>query len=278
MKVEDIKTMTAEQKMQAQAEGFELPPNNLPATVAEPVRQERRARAVRSAAPAEFSSKVAKAVIAVSREIGRIQKDGRNEFQRYKYTKWEDINEVLSPLLADHGLIIIQNEVNRDILERSSEGCVLALTYSFTLVHESGEHWPPVEWTAIARLTDKKGTPDDKAAVKCHTQAEKGFCLKQFKIRTDDYVDGDAHETLSRQSPKAKEIYREMEEGLDACTSAVELGAWGEENKERIGRLADNWQKELRIRYADRLEEFKKGDVEWREEDVVDPKTGEVVA
>ncbi len=232
----------------------------------------------------DFSANVAKAVISVSREIGKIQKEGFNNFQRYKYTKWEDVNDKLSPLLVEHGLIIVQSEIARDILERSAEGCVLAITYHFTLVHESGDSWPAVEWTSIARLTDKKGTPDDKAASKCHTQAEKGFCVKQFKIRTDDYIDteyspagkvlveGDAHESLAKKD--ARDIYTKMQREVDACETAIELGTWGKENAERVQVLPRDWQTALRNRYGERLAEFKNNDIEWRDEDVVDPKTG----
>jgi len=255
----------------------EAPTAQLPA-VAEPARQERRPLMTpKTIAPAIYSGKIAKAVIAVSKEIGRIQKDGENAFQRYKYTRWEDINERLSPLLVEHGLILVQNELSRDVIERSAEGCVLAIVYQFILVSEDGDAWPPVEWTAIARLTDKKGTPDDKAAAKCHTQAEKQFCIKQFKIRTDTYEDGDASETMSRVNPRAKEVYREMEAQIDACKSAVELGAWGKDNKDRIQILHPQWQKELRVRYSERLSVFQQDNVEWTDEGVNDPKTGEVV-
>lgn len=268
--------MNVETQTKAPAIDAPLAPNNLPA-VAEPVKQERKPRLPRTVPiKTDFSANVAKAVIMVSREIGKIQKDGENTFQRYKYTKWEDINERLSPLLVDHGLVVVQSEISRDILERSSEGCVLAITYHFTLVHESGESWPPVEWTSIARLTDKKGTPDDKAASKCHTQAEKGFCLKQFKIRTDDYIEGDGHETLSRQNPKAKEIYREMELEVDGCQSVVELAIWGKDNAERVKGLHPDWQAQLRARYHDQMEVLKKGNVVMDDEKV-DQETGEVV-
>ena len=267
--------MSVETKVQTAIE-TPLAPNNLPA-VAEPAKQERKPRLPRTVpTKTDFSANIAKAVIMVSREIGKIQKEGFNSFQKYKYTKWEDINEKLSPLLVDHGLIVVQSEISRDILERSSAGCVLAITYNFTLVHESGDSWPPVEWTSIARLTDAKGTPDDKAASKCHTQAEKGFCVKQFKIRTDDYIDGDAHETLPKKD--ARDVYTKLQGELDACASAVELGAWGKENAERITVLPSDWQSILRNRYGERLAEFKNSNVEWTDEAVVDPKTGEVVA
>lgn len=268
--------MNVETKVRTeQAVATDLPPNNLPA-VAEPAKQERKPRLPRTIPiKTDFSANVAKAVIAVSREIGRIQKDGENTFQRYKYTKWEDINEKLSPLLVEQGLVIVQSELNRDILERSAEGCVLAITYNFILVHESGESWPPVEWTSIARLTDKKGTPDDKAASKCHTQAEKGFCLKQFKIRTDEYVEGDAHESLPKKD--AKDIYTKLQAEIDASEGVVELVTWGKENSERIKVLPRDWQGVLRNRYGEKMAQLKGDNVEWTEEEVVDPKTGEIV-
>lgn len=267
--------MNVETKVRTeQAVATELPPNNLPA-VAEPARQERKPRVPRTIPIQQsYAAKIAKSVIAITREIGRIQKEGFNNFQRYKYTKWEDINEKLSPLLVEHGLVIVQNEISRDVIERSAEGCVLAIVYQFTLISEDGEAWPPIEWTAIARLTDKKGTPDDKAASKCGTQAEKQFCIKQFKIRTDDYGE-DAHETLPKKD--AQDIYKKLQAEIDACASAVELGTWGKDNAERIRVLPNDWQSILRNRYGERLAEFNNTNVEWTEEDVVDPKTGEVV-
>lgn len=252
----------------------DLPPNNLPA-VADPAKQERKPRLPRVVAPQLYSGKVAKSVIAITREIGKIQKEGFNKFQQYKYTKWEDINEKLSPLLVEHGLVIVQNEVDRNILEKSAQGSVLAIIYHFTLVNEDGEAWPPVEWTAIARLTDGKGVADDKAASKCHTQAEKGFCVKQFKIRTDDYIDGDAHETLPKKDARA--VYTKLQAEIDACEGAVDLGSWGADNAERVKALPADWQSILRNRYGERMAEFKNTNVDWTEEDVVDPKTGEVV-
>lgn len=252
----------------------EAPPPQLPA-----VQQEKRKQSIaKPIGPQHYPARIAKAILEVSREIGRIQKEGYNDFQRYKYTKWEDINERLSPLLAQHGLIIVQSEQSRNLLEENDKGSVLAIVYHFTLINEHGDQWPPVEWTAIARLRDQKGITDDKAASKCHTQAEKGFCIKQFKIRTDDFVEGDASPTLPKKD--ARDIYTKLQAEVDGATSVVELGMWGKTNSERIKVLPKDWQEILRERYAEKLADLKNQEGEqviWDEEPH-DPDTGEVKA
>jgi hypothetical protein len=162
----------------------------LPAVAEPQVRELKRTDA--AAATRIYPPKIAKAILAVTREIGRIAKNGENEFQRYKYPRWEDINEKLSPLLAEHGLITVQTEKSRHLIEQNDKGSMLSIVYGFSFTNEDGDCWPEIEWTALARLRDQKGISDDKAAAKCHTQAEKYFCIKQFKIRTADAIDSDA--------------------------------------------------------------------------------------
>lgn len=239
------------------------------------VRQERKPRAAaKPPAPAgqtQYPGRIALAILKVTNEIGQIQKEGRNEFQKYKYTRWEDINEKLSPLLGEHGLVIVQSEQNRSLLEENDKGSVLAIIYHFSLVNEHGDVWGPIEWTAISRLRDAKGVTDDKAASKCHTQAEKQFCIKQFKIRTDDYGEDDAHATLPKKD--ARDIYSKLQGEIDAIQSIVELGTWGKDNSERIQTLPRDWQSILRERFAE-----KRGDLEnqIRGAEEHDEETGEM--
>jgi hypothetical protein len=243
----------------------EAPTPNLPA-----VHQERRPRTPAQRKPMPYAASIAKAVLSVSREVGTIQREGFNSFQKYKYTRWEDINERLSPLLQKHGLIIVQSEINRSLLEENEQGSVLAIVYHFTLVNgETGEQWPPIEWTGIARLRDAKGVSDDKAATKCHTQAEKFFCVKQFKIVTDDMSAEDRHASLPKKD--AKDIYTKLQAEIDGQTSLVELGIWGNHNSDRIKSLPPDWQGILRERYAE-----KKADIENQQREMIDPETGEL--
>lgn len=244
----------------------EAPPAKLPA-----VRQERAPRKPAAPKPTAYPARVAASIIKITNAIGRIQKEGRNEFQKYAYTRWEDINEKLSPLLAEHGLVIVQSEQSRNLLEENDKGSVLAIVYHFTLINEHGDVWGPIEWTAIARLRDQKGVTDDKAASKCHTQAEKQFCIKQFKIRTDEYEDNDAHPTLPKKD--ARDIYQKLQAEIDGAESLVELGTWGKENSDRILTLPRDWQGILRERFKE-----KRADLEnqMRAMEDHDEETGEV--
>jgi hypothetical protein len=251
------------------------------ATPSLPAVQDRRPRKPANPRPPGYSVEVAKAILAVAKAVGEVQKEGKNEFQHYKYVRWEDINEKLSPLLQKHDLILIQNEVSRSLLEETPQGSVLAIVYNFTWLHAaSGEQWPPIEWTGIARLRDQKGITDDKAATKCSTQAEKYFCVKQFKIIITDEGMIDADKAASLPKKDAREAYARMQDEIRNHTTVVGLQSWGRANNDRKRVLPPDWQEILTALYNDQMDEIKNtqreaGDeVTW--DDVHDPKTGEV--
>lgn len=232
----------------------EAPAPNLPV-----VHQERKPRAPKQPAMAQYSAAIAKSILAVSKDIGEIQKDGENTFQHYRYARWEDINAKLSPLLAEHGLIIVQSEQSRSLLEENEKGSVLAIVYHFTIVNSEGEQWPAVEWTGIARLRDGKGVTDDKAATKCHTQAEKYFCVKQFKIRVAEENHSDRSHTLPKKD--ARDVYAKLQAEIDETETAVELGVWGKDpaNIKRKKTLPPDWQDIITTRYNEKLAELQGG-------------------
>lgn len=263
--------------MTKSAVDVQAPPQEAPAAQLPAVRQERKPRAPASSKPAHFSASIARAILAISSEIGVIQKEGWNDFQKYRYTRWEDINEKLSPLLAKNNLIIVQSEQNRSLLEENDKGSVLAIVYHFTIVNSDGEQWPPTEWTGIARLRDAKGTTDDKAAIKCHTQAEKFFCVKQFKIVTDDFEKSDRHQSLPKKD--ARDIYKKLQAEIDELATLVELSTWGTQNSERLKTLPHDWQDILRERYVEKRQDLENvvtqsGEV-WADDH--DTTTGEVI-
>ena len=166
-----------------------LAPNgNLPA-VAEPQGAARQSPTVVLPPPAGIA-KIAEAISAVMGEIGVVGKEGQNKFQNYKYAKMEDILQRLTPLIARHGLAIIQTELDRSMFDNDS---VIAIRYAFTIVHKSGEVWPerPVQ-TGASRCRDSKGGFDDKSLNKAHTAARKYFLLALFQIPTGDEDDADA--------------------------------------------------------------------------------------
>lgn len=229
----------------------EAPAAQLPAI--QPAVQRRMPRVRRDKAPA-YSAKIAVAVLAITREMEAVEKAGQHEFHKYFYPRWEDINNELAPRLAEHDLIIVQNEISRDLLEKGDKGSVLAIVYHFTFVNVEGEAWPPIEWTGICRLTDQKGMTDDKAALKCQTSAEKSFCMKQFKIRTKDLDKDDASPTLPKKD--ARDVYTKLQAEIDGAESIVQLESWGRENVKRKRTLPPDWQDILTERYNERFVEL----------------------
>jgi ERF superfamily len=201
-----------------------------------------------------YPPKIAKSILAITREVGHVEKRGRHEFHKFKYPTWEDVIEALSPLLAEHGLICIQAEKSRHLIEDNDKGSTLSVVYGFSFVNEDGETWPEVEWTALARLRDQKGITDDKAATKCHSQAEKFFLMKQFKIRTED-------ETPDSDLPKkdVRPHYEKLCKEIMACDSEDAMRQWSEAEKDRIALLPRSWRDMLRVTYGEKLAEFKGG-------------------
>jgi len=246
----------------------EAPAPQLPAT------QTRRPRTPAAPRAPVFCASIGKAILAVSKEVGRIQKEGKNTFQNYSYAKWEDINEKLSPLLVQNNLVLIQSEQSRSLLEENDKGSVLAIVYDMIWMNaDTGEQWPAVPWTGIARLRDQKGVTDDKAATKCATQAEKMFCVKQFKIIIEDMDPEDRHSLPKKNS---RDIYDKMQTEIDGATSITELDTWGTNNNERLKTLPRDWQNILRERFNEKrldLEQQMKGFDDYTEHDA---ETGEV--
>jgi hypothetical protein len=61
---------------------------------------------------------------------------------------------------------------------------VIAVEYSFTVAHVSGETWPhALRQTGVSTCRNTKGGWDDKALNKCHTAARKYFLLALFRSR-----------------------------------------------------------------------------------------------
>lgn len=143
---------------------------------------------------------LAAGIAAVMAEIKPVAKSGWNDFHKYNYARMQDLSAELTPLMGKHGVVVFQNELNRDMFD---DGRAMAVRYEFTIVHKSGEIWPerPVI-TGVSMCRTSKGTYDDKAFNKCHTSARKYFLLSLFQIPTDDEEDADNGPSDSRQRPQ----------------------------------------------------------------------------
>lgn len=132
------------------------------------------------------------AIAAVMNEVHTVAKRGVNEFHRYRYAKMEDILKEITPLLGRHGLVIFQSETGRAMFDEDN---VIAVEYSFTVAHVSGETWPqPLRQTGVSTCRNSKGGWDDKSLNKCHTAARKYFLLALFQIPTGEEADADQGE------------------------------------------------------------------------------------
>lgn len=137
-----------------------------------------------------FPAQIAAAVVEVMNEVTFVSKDARNTHQNYKYASDGDILKQVQPAMAKAGLFFLQDEISR---AEVAEGRLLAVTYSFRLVHKSGVTSPEVyRRTGMSLYKNERGNYDDKAANKCQTAARKYFILSLFLIPTGE--DPDAHD------------------------------------------------------------------------------------
>jgi hypothetical protein len=163
----------------------------------------------RPPAPRAYPADLLKRVFAIKRGIGNVGKDGWNSFHQYHYRKWEDVLDMLSPLMSQHGVLIIPNEISRSLIEDEQaqvrNDMLVGITYEFIIVSEQGDEWPErPRISAFARIRDGKGVHDDKAASKCHTQADKEFLIHFFKIPVTGAPESDADGTEVAQQEQAK--------------------------------------------------------------------------
>jgi hypothetical protein len=151
--------------------------------------------------PTTKVDKIAGAIAAVMAEVGVVSKRGVNQFHRYKYVQMQDVLQEITPLLAKHGLMIVQTEVGRAMFD---EDRAVSVQYEFAIAHSSGQVWPErIKQTGLSRCRDSKGGFDDKALNKCHTAARKYFLMSLFQVPTGDEDDADrgANDGPPRRSP-----------------------------------------------------------------------------
>jgi len=147
---------------------------------------------------------LAKGIAGVMSECGTIQKTGYNKFHNYHYATLQDLLFAITPLMGKHGVVVVQNEVERSLAENR-----IMVTYEFSIFHTSGEMWPErPRFTGMSIGRNSKGEYDDKAINKCHSAARKYFLLSLFQVPSgdfDDADDGPPQQAAVREQPKAKQ-------------------------------------------------------------------------
>lgn len=80
---------------------------------------------------------LAAALVAVQEELKTIPFDAKNPFFKSKYTTLTAIMETVRPILAKHGLAVVQGA---GFHHANDVGEIVAITIDTTLLHESGEY------------------------------------------------------------------------------------------------------------------------------------------
>ena len=138
---------------------------------------------------------IAKAVIAVKKEIKALGKDQENKFARYKYVSVDKFYEVIGPLMAAVGLFVVVDESACSVEKRETQsesgqvksGMWLTANYDLTLFHESGVQYGPIHRTITVAATGPQAFGSGMSYV------EKYFLRSLFKIPTGE-EDADASE------------------------------------------------------------------------------------
>jgi hypothetical protein len=148
---------------------------------------------------------LAAAMAQTLEQVGRVAKNGRNDFHGYDYALESDIMDAVRGALADNDIAIFPSVVDVEtttVKERNRDAQLVTVKMNIMIVHASGQHMT-VSWRG-------QGVDSgDKAYYKAYTGAMKYFLLKTFLISTgDDPEATDAHGEPTRGAkptrPQAK--------------------------------------------------------------------------
>jgi hypothetical protein len=130
----------------------------------------------------KYPASIIKAIHEVKSKVEYVEKDGENNFHKYKYASEAALIEALRPAIQDAGLVIIPSgEELRPIDDHGNTHIIM----SYTLAHISGDVWPD-KLQAYGAGGDKssKGTVGDKGTYKALTGCNKYFLRQLFQIET----------------------------------------------------------------------------------------------
>jgi hypothetical protein len=155
---------------------------------------------------------LAKKIVLASKEIGSVSRTGYNDFQKYAYTKGEELFKVVREVLQKHDIAIIAQctEVKEIALENKS--IVLVASMNYTIIDaESGESMSCV-YQGVGADTG------DKGLYKAYTAALKYFLRDLFQIPFGDDPENEKPETAQKTQDKVptetKKEFRNLNEEL----------------------------------------------------------------
>lgn len=138
---------------------------------------------------------IAKAIVAVNKQIKSLRKDETNKFANFKYVSVDGFYEAIGPLHAGAGIFVFTDEVETSLERRETSddaGRVkasnwLLTKYEITIYHESGAEWGPIRREMMVAATGPQAYGIGPSYV------EKYFLRGLHKVPTGD-GDADSHE------------------------------------------------------------------------------------
>lgn len=187
--------------------------------------------------PTESNPKNVYALIAaVSAEIAKvgISKDQTNAHQKYQFRGIDDVYNVVGPIMARHGLVLLPNHLSRtvEVFERGQGGKTflvqLETEFTFVSVHDGSVH--------SVRIFSEAADTGDKATSKAMSMGYKTLCFQAFCIPVEGADDGDSepHE-VANASPAQRAPVKESK----AAAKEVAPATISEEEEATVRELLE---------------------------------------
>lgn len=142
---------------------------------------------------------IATALVKAQREARDVEKDAKNEYHRYAYSKADDIAAEGRRALNLSGLALCRVGWTLNPATETGPGSV---SVCYVLVHESGDVWalPP----AFCPVIPEKGRPEDKATAAALTYSAGYVALGLLMIERTDQHSPDARNDGASQRTRSK--------------------------------------------------------------------------
>lgn len=147
--------------------------------------------------------KVYQAINKVQAELATIgiTKDKRNQQQGYNFRGIDDVYNVISPLLAKHGLCILPRVLSREVTEKLTKSggtmfyVAVEVEFDFVAAEDGSKH--------TVKTFGEAMDSGDKATNKAMSAAYKYAAFQAFAIPTEGDNDADAytHEVIPHRAP-----------------------------------------------------------------------------
>jgi len=170
-----------------------------------------------------------KKLVQVRQAVGKVDKDGNNSFQKFRFQSIEAINTAIRSALNDAGIWMFSECTGIDIVMGSeTKEHYAKCKYRYTFVDGDTGQAQALEWEQGAPIANNNAVMNDKAVGIIHSYAQKYFLIRTFLITTQEDIELDMDGSASTQSaPQSNgtssqdEDTRQSESGATEATDVV---------------------------------------------------------